>query len=166
MKPISTYGLLDAIVGILSSYCISIVKKKKDNINAYICYPSVVAYVSFDSSLPQTLHWSQTYTDKKHILQFSKSVCCDTPIKERVLSSYPSSLWPYILYIYTVFSLHFNWPAIIGCQRMMNWRDTPNYSLGWNGDCGISLYCIQGVRLLTFAQDMMLIFQENKTALQ
>lgn len=59
--------LSETIAGILSSYCISVVKTRNDNFHACICSTLVVAYVSFDRSLLQTLHWSQSILTTTHL---------------------------------------------------------------------------------------------------
>lgn len=105
---------LETITGILSSYCISVVKTRNDNFHACICSPSVAAYVSFDRSLLQTLRWSQSILTKTHLTV--QWICLlRHPIKQQVPSSYLSSLCPYILF----FTPHY----VIECQRMMNWED-------------------------------------------
>lgn len=107
--------LLETFAGILSSYCISVVKTRNDNFHACTCSPSVAAYVSFDRSLLQTLRWSQSILTKTHLTV--QWICLFRhPIRQQVPSSYLSSLCPYILF----FTLHY----VIECQRMMNWEDT------------------------------------------
>lgn len=115
--------LIETTAGILSSYCFSIVKTRNANFHAYICFPSVVAYVSFDSSLPQTLHWSLSILTKTHLsVQW---ICLLWHPHQRMSSQFLlSSLWPYKLF----FSLHY----VIGCQRMMNWRDTTVFNVWYN----------------------------------
>lgn len=97
--------LIETTAGILSSYCFSVVKTRNDNFHAYICFPSVVAYVSFDSSLPQTLHWSLSILTKTHLTV--QWICLLWHPHQRMSSQFLSII---LLAIYIVFqSALCNW---------------------------------------------------------